>query len=206
MRSFRNRAVLLLALCFVLWLPALLFGQVRRHRGHIRARHRRLQRCGTRGNSNAQEYSLLGQIKPSAPMSKADTLWRTCPSGPTNSQRPSRFSELQLAAGLTLTVGSTPVIDFQLTVGQATETVSVSAEVAQVADHHLRRVVARESNPDARTAAQRPRLRAADSARARCGNVIRRAEAARSLRWPMPTPSPVRVRKAMPTRWMAKMF
>jgi outer membrane receptor protein involved in Fe transport len=35
-------------------------------------------------------------------------------------------------SGLTLTVGSTPVIDFQLSVGQATETVSVSAEVAQV--------------------------------------------------------------------------
>jgi hypothetical protein len=34
--------------------------------------------------------------------------------------------------GLTLTVGSTPVIDFQMVVGQANETVSVSAEVSQV--------------------------------------------------------------------------
>ncbi len=34
--------------------------------------------------------------------------------------------------GLTLTVGSAPVLDFQMTVGQASETVSVSAEVSQV--------------------------------------------------------------------------
>src|ERR1700735_4197748 len=35
-------------------------------------------------------------------------------------------------SGITLTVGSTPVIDFQLMVGQASESVSVSAEVSQV--------------------------------------------------------------------------
>ena len=35
-------------------------------------------------------------------------------------------------SGITLTVGSSPVIDFQLMVGQASESVSVSAEVAQV--------------------------------------------------------------------------
>src|SRR5580658_2825426 len=34
--------------------------------------------------------------------------------------------------GLTITVGSAPVLDFQLVVGQATETVSVNAEAAQV--------------------------------------------------------------------------
>ena len=34
--------------------------------------------------------------------------------------------------GLTITVGSSPVVDFQLMVGQATESVSVSAEVSQV--------------------------------------------------------------------------
>ena len=37
-----------------------------------------------------------------------------------------------LHSGITLTVGSAPVIDFQLKVGQATETVNVSAEAAQV--------------------------------------------------------------------------
>jgi outer membrane receptor protein involved in Fe transport len=37
-----------------------------------------------------------------------------------------------LRSGLALTVGSAPVIDFQLKVGQATETVNVSAEAAQV--------------------------------------------------------------------------
>src|SRR5580698_9226963 len=37
-----------------------------------------------------------------------------------------------LRSGLTVTVGSSPVIDFQLTVGQATETVSVSADASQV--------------------------------------------------------------------------
>jgi outer membrane receptor protein involved in Fe transport len=37
-----------------------------------------------------------------------------------------------LRSGLTLNVGSAPVIDFQMMVGQATETVSVSAEAAQV--------------------------------------------------------------------------
>jgi len=35
-------------------------------------------------------------------------------------------------SGVTLTVGSSPVVDFQLKVGQASETVSVSAEVSQV--------------------------------------------------------------------------
>ncbi len=34
--------------------------------------------------------------------------------------------------GLTLTVGSAPVLDFQMTVGQASETVSVNAEAVQV--------------------------------------------------------------------------
>jgi len=37
-----------------------------------------------------------------------------------------------LRSGITLNVGSSPVVDFQLKVGQASETVSVSAEVAQV--------------------------------------------------------------------------
>src|ERR1700723_3448008 len=35
-------------------------------------------------------------------------------------------------SGLTITVGSSPVVDFQLVVGQATESVSVSAEASQV--------------------------------------------------------------------------
>ena len=37
-----------------------------------------------------------------------------------------------LRSGITLSVGSAPVIDFQLKVGQATETVNVSAEASQV--------------------------------------------------------------------------
>ncbi|MBV9770035.1 MAG: TonB-dependent receptor, partial [Bryobacterales bacterium] len=37
-----------------------------------------------------------------------------------------------LRSGLTLTVGSAPVIDFQLAVGQSTQTVEVSAQVSQV--------------------------------------------------------------------------
>ena len=41
-------------------------------------------------------------------------------------------SQTPVRSGITLSVGSAPVIDFQLKVGQATETVTVSAEASQV--------------------------------------------------------------------------
>jgi hypothetical protein len=134
MRGFRNRAVLCVSsvLCFCAVVnPVVLFGQV----------------AGTASlsgrvtdASNAAVPSANVTIKNTATAASqtvtTDEQGRytlpDLPIGPYDLTASKTGFQNALRSGLTVTVGSSPVVDFQLKVGQASETVSVSAEVGQV--------------------------------------------------------------------------
>jgi hypothetical protein len=133
MRSLKNCVVLSPGIIFCLWaavMPNLLFGQ-------------------------AATAALSGRVTdasnaavPNATLTIRNTATSATQTATTDEQ--GRYALLDLPiglydltvskagfqntarTGLTLTVGSAPVLDFQLTVGQASETVSVNAEAIQV--------------------------------------------------------------------------
>ena len=206
MRGFRNRAVLLVCSvsCFCAAVtPTLLFGQV----------------AGTASISGRVTDASNAAV-PAATVTIKNTATTATQTVNTDDQGRYTVPDLpigpydiivsktgfQSAArnGLALTVGSSPVLDFQLTVGQATETVSVSAEVSQVETTTLRSFVAGESDPDARIAAERARLGTADSARARRSDLsagrIECADFGRQCVLHLGHDG----RKDTPIRWMAK--
>ncbi len=133
MRRFRNRAVLssLLAASLALALTLPLFGQV----------------AGT-ASISGRVTDASGAAVPNATVTiKNDSTSASqtintdeqgrytvpdLPIGPYDVTASKTGFQNAIRSGLTLTVGSAPVLDFQLKVGQATETVNVSAEASQV--------------------------------------------------------------------------
>ena len=132
MRSHRNRAVLLLTffcLGFILS-PAYLYGQA------------------ATASISGRVTDASGAAVPSATVSIRNTATSATQAASTDEQGRYALPDLPIGpydltvsktgfqnaarTGLTLTVGSAPVLDFQLMVGQASETVSVNAEAAQV--------------------------------------------------------------------------
>jgi outer membrane receptor protein involved in Fe transport len=134
MRGFKNSAVLrfvgVVCLCAAVS-PAVLFGQV----------------AGT-ASISGRITDASGAAIPAAPvvLKNTDTsvsqtvntdaqgryLVPDLPIGPYQVSASKQGFQRAVRSGITLTVGSSPVVDLQLTVGQATQTVNVSAEVAQV--------------------------------------------------------------------------
>jgi hypothetical protein len=134
MRSLRNRAVLLVSSVFCLWVllaPTFLFGQV-----------------GGTATISGRVTDASNAAVPGATVTIKNTATSATQTVTTDDQGRYTVSDLPIGPyditigkagfqnaarrGLTLTVGSTPVLDFQMVVGQASETVSVSAEVSQV--------------------------------------------------------------------------
>src|SRR5580698_3422145 len=133
MRGFQNRAVLLVrsVFCFcALLTPTLLFGQ------------------GATASISGRVTDASGAAVPGATITIKNTATSATQTASTDEQ--GRYALLDLPigpydltiskagfqnlarTGLNLTVGAAPILDFQMTVGQASETVSVSAEAAQV--------------------------------------------------------------------------
>ena len=134
MRGFRNRAVLLLSSVFCFWAavtPTCLFGQIA---GTASISGRVMDSSGAAvpsasvvvkntGTSASQTTITDGQGRYTVPdLSIGSYEIEVSKTGFQNSVR----------SGITLSVGSAPVVDLQLTVGQSTQTVTVSAEASQV--------------------------------------------------------------------------
>jgi outer membrane receptor protein involved in Fe transport len=134
MWGFRNHAVLILSsvFCFCAAVtPALLFGQVAgtasisgrvtdASGAAVPAATVNIKNTATAANQTVNSDDQGRYALPDLPIGLYDIT--ASKNGFQNSSR----------TGLTLTVGSAPVIDFQMKVGQASETVSVSAEASQV--------------------------------------------------------------------------
>jgi outer membrane receptor protein involved in Fe transport len=133
MREFKNRGVLLLGAVFCFCaavVPTHLFGQA------------------ATAAISGRVTDASGAAIPAASVTVKNTATSVTQSTTTDDQGRYSVPELPigtydvtvaktgfqnaLRSGLTLNVGSAPVIDIQMMVGQATETVSVSAEAAQV--------------------------------------------------------------------------
>jgi outer membrane receptor protein involved in Fe transport len=133
MRSLKNRGVLFFGIVFSLWAgltPTFLFGQA------------------ATASISGRVTDTSGAAVPDAQLTVKNTATSTTqtvnsdeqgryavpdlPIGPYEVTTTKSGFQTSTRSGVTLTVGSSPVIDFQLKVGQATETVNVSAEVAQV--------------------------------------------------------------------------
>ncbi len=132
MKGFRNHAVLLLSGLFCFYAavtPTLLFGQATASvagritdasgaavpGATVSIKNRETTATQTVNTDDQGRYAL-----PDLPIGQYDIT--VSKSGFQNAAR----------NGFALAVGASPVVDFQLTVGQSTETVSVSAEVSQV--------------------------------------------------------------------------
>jgi hypothetical protein len=133
MRGFRNHAVLFLSGLFCFYAavtPTLLFGQA------------------ATASVSGRVTDSSGAAVPGATVSIKNTATSAAQTVPTDDQGRYALPDLPIGpyditvsksgfqnaarTGFPLTVGASPVVDFQLTVGQSSETVSVSAEVSQV--------------------------------------------------------------------------
>lgn len=133
MRGSRNHAVLLclIALCLVASIPTFLFGQV----------------AGT-ASISGRVTDASGAAVPNATVTIRNTATGATqtlttdeqgrysvpnlPIGPYEATASKTGFQNLVQRGITLTVGSSPVVDFQLMVGQATQTVNVSAAAEEV--------------------------------------------------------------------------
>jgi outer membrane receptor protein involved in Fe transport len=134
MSSSRNRAVLCVSSVICLWAalsPSLIFGQV-----------------GGTASLSGRVTDASNAAVPAATITIRNTATGANQTANTDEQGRYTLADLPIGAydltaskpgfqnavrsGLAVTVGSVSVIDFQLTVGQATESVSVSAEASQV--------------------------------------------------------------------------
>jgi len=134
MRSFRNRAVLLLSsvLCFYsVVTPTLLFGQVA---GTASISGRVVD--ASNAAVPAATLTIKNLATSATQTANTDDQGRYAipdlPIGPYEIAASKAGFQNSVRSGLTITVGSSPIVDFQLVVGQATESVSVSAEASQV--------------------------------------------------------------------------
>jgi hypothetical protein len=134
MSGFRNRVVLFLSsvLCFcVLLAPALLYGQV----GGTASITGRVTDASNAAVPNAT-VTIKNTATSATQTATTDEQGRYAlldlPIGPYDLTISKTGFQNSARTGLNLTVGAAPILDFQMTVGQASETVSVSAEAAQV--------------------------------------------------------------------------
>ncbi len=168
MRGFRNQAVLFLGSVFCLYTavtPTFLFGQA------------------ATASVSGRVTDASSAAVPGATVSIKNRETSASQTTSTDDQGRYALPDLAIGAyditvsktgfqnaartGFTLAVGAAPVVDFQLTVGQSTETVSVSAEVSQVETTTAAVSSLVNQTQMRELAAERPRLGTADSARAR---------------------------------------
>ncbi len=133
MRGFRNRAVLLLSsvFCFCAAVtPTLLFGQAAT--ASISGRVTDASDAAVPGATVTIKNTATSATQTATTDEQGRYALLDLPIGPYDLTVSKTGFQNVARTGLILTVGSAPVLDFQMTVGQASETVSVSAEAAQV--------------------------------------------------------------------------
>ena len=132
MRSRTNLAVLLLAvLCLgVVLAPARLFGQTAT--ASISGRVTDASNAAVPGATVTIKNTATSATQTAATDGQGRYALLDLPIGPYDLTVSKTGFQSAARTGLTLTVGAAPVLDFQLMVGQASETVSVNAEAAQV--------------------------------------------------------------------------
>jgi hypothetical protein len=133
MRGFQNRAVLLLSgvLCFCAAVtPTHLFGQVAT--ASISGRVLDASGAAVPGATITIKNTATSATQTASTDEQGRYALLDLPIGPYDVTVTKAGFQNAVRSGVTLTVGSAPVLDFQLTVGQASQSVNVSAELAQV--------------------------------------------------------------------------
>jgi len=133
MRSFRNHAVLFLCGIFCFWAavgPTDAFGQAAT--AAISGRVTDASNAAVPGATVTAKNIATSATQTVTTDEQGRYTVPDLPIGPYDITVAKAGFQNAARRGLTLTVGSAPVLDFQMVVGQASETVSVSAEVSQV--------------------------------------------------------------------------